>query len=152
MKAQDYLDIAKLYAERNSGCLKVAVGSAIVKNKHIISLGANRVFDNECRHKGCHRIKLYGEDSKNHRNPEDCLAIHSEIDAIAHAGTDLRGAVIFVTRYPCEGCAKAIIASGISEVFYGGTAEVSPLTRQMLCNEGIVPVHVKNWVEDPTDR
>ena len=152
MKPQDYLNIAKIYADSSSGCNKVAVGSVIIKQGQIVALGANRVFGNECKHHGCHRMRLYGEDSKNHRNPEDCLSIHSEIDAIAQAKTDLEGSTIFVTRYPCEGCTKAIIAAGISEVYYGGTTRVTPLTEKMLRGAGISLNFVEGLSEDHTYR
>lgn len=152
MKPQDYLDFAQLYAEKNSGCQKVAVGSVIVKHGNMISFGANREFSGECMEKGCHRIAVYGEDSKIHRNPEDCLAIHSEIDAICKSATFLHGCSIYVTRYPCEGCAKAIIAAGIKTVYYGGTAEASEMTKRMLWQEDIDLIHIRNWMEDDTDR
>ena len=152
MRPQYYLDTAKAYADIYSGCLKVAVGSLIVKDGDIISAGANRVLDNECRKYGCHRVRLYGEDSKSHRNPEDCLAIHSEIDAISKTRTSLSGATIYVTRYPCEGCAKAIIAAGIHRVYYGGTTKISPLTQKMFDFADIAVVHVEDWAEDHTDR
>lgn len=152
MKPQDYLDFAQLYAEKNSGCRKVSVGSVIVKHGNIISFGANREFSKQCEEKGCHRVLVYGDDSKAHRNPEDCLAIHSEIDAIAKSATFLYGCSIYVTRYPCEGCAKAIIAAGIQEVYYGGTAEASDMTKRMLDSAGVELIHIKNWSEDFTDR
>lgn len=152
MKAQDYLDFARLYAEKNSGCRKVAVGSVLVKHGNMISFGANREFSRQCKEKGCHRVLVFGEDSKIHRNPEDCLAIHSEIDAIAKSATFLHGCSLYVTRYPCEGCAKAIIAAGIQAVYYGGTAEPSDMTKHMLWEAGVDLIHVKNWSEDNTDR
>ena len=152
MKPQDFLDFAQLYAEKNSGCRKVAVGSVITKHGSMISFGANREFSGKCLEQDCHRVLKYGDDSKIHRNPEDCLAIHSEVDAIAKSATLLHGCEIYVTRYPCEGCAKAIIAAGIKTVYYGGTAEASDMTKQMLWEAGIDLIHIKNWSDDNTDR
>lgn len=49
-------------------------------------------------------------------------AIHAEMHAILNAmrlgGDKVRRGKIFVTTYPCHGCARHIIASGISEVYY----------------------------------
>lgn len=46
--------------------------------------------------------------------------VHSELNAILNfAGTSLKGCKIYVTLFPCNECAKAIIQSGISEVVYG---------------------------------
>lgn len=156
LNRKDFLDMAQVYANRLSGCKKVAVGSAIVNQEQVIALGANRAVPDLCKtHRGCLRVEKYGEDSKNHRNPEDCRAIHSEIDAIcraAAAGHPVAGSSIFVTRYPCEGCAKAIIAAGIKRVYYGGTTRISPQTSAMFENFGVDCIYIPDWKEDTSDR
>jgi deoxycytidylate deaminase len=49
-------------------------------------------------------------------------AIHAEMHAILNAmrlgGDKISNGKIFVTTYPCHGCARHIVASGISEVYY----------------------------------
>lgn len=154
---KDCLDMAQSYADKVSGCRKVAVGSAIVSTEgNVIAMGANRAVPDLCKTpRGCLRVEKYGEDSKNHRNPEDCRAIHSEIDAIcsaASSGVPVKGSSIFVTRYPCEGCAKAIIAAGIKKVYYGGTAHISPQTAVMFRAFGVDCVYISDWKEDNSDR
>lgn len=149
------LDIAHNYALSVSGCRKVAVGSLILKDRGVLSIGANKGIPNLCHMRGCLRVEKYGDDSKSHRDPADCRAIHSEIDAIcsaARSGTSLIDSTIIVTRYPCESCAKAIIAAGIKTVIYGGTANVSEQTREMFECFGVECVHIKDWREDLTDR
>lgn len=129
-----YLGLAGDYAKQMSGCTKVAVGSCIVTESGAIIFGANRAVPDLCRYKGCLRVELYGENSKTHRNPGDCRAIHSEIDAICKAarqGVSLEGATLYVTRYPCESCARAIIAAGIKTVVFGRSQPISAQTRQM---------------------
>lgn len=156
MTAAGYLDLAQKYADSATGCRKVAVGSLIVKNGHIIGFGANRAMpDLCCSPRGCMRVEKYGDDSKAHRNPEDCRAIHSEIDAICSAaceGIPLSGATIVVTRYPCESCAKAIITAGITKVIYGGTARISKQTEELFESNGVNWFHLSGWKEDNTDR
>ncbi len=53
---------------------------------------------------------------------EYCRAIHAEMDAITsvarNGGTSLQGAWLFSTTFPCHNCARHIIATGISKVFY----------------------------------
>jgi len=46
---------------------------------------------------------------------------HAELNAILNTrdGTALKGCKIYVTLFPCNECAKAIIQSGIKEVVYG---------------------------------
>ncbi|WP_448677275.1 anti-phage dCTP deaminase [Delftia acidovorans] len=49
-------------------------------------------------------------------------AIHAEMHAIINAmrlgGDRIHKGKIFVTTYPCHGCARHIVASGVSEVYY----------------------------------
>ena len=49
-------------------------------------------------------------------------AIHAEMEAILSAARNgkqgLRGGTIYVTTYPCENCAKHILATGISKIIY----------------------------------
>lgn len=149
------LDTAYQYAQKVSGCKKVAVGSVITKNDSVIAMGANRTMPDLCKCIGCLRVEKYGDDSKSHRNPEDCRAIHSEIDAITSAaqnGISLDGATIYVTRYPCEACARAIVSSGIRNVIYGGTARISDQTQILFDNYDIGCVYIPNWKEDNSDR
>lgn len=151
-KAHMYLDIANRYAREVSGCCKVQVGSAIVRDlflvtENIISIGANVDLFNECKAVGCHRIATYGDDSKNHRLPSDCLSTHSEIDAISKS-SDSSYCALFVTRYPCEACAKAIVSSGIKQVYYGREQEVTPLTQKLFDSNGVTCIHMKDWTEE----
>ena len=148
-----YLSLAGQYAKQFTGCTKVSVGSCIVKNGNIVAMGANRAIPDLCKIKGCLRVELYGDFSKLHRNPEDCRAIHSEVDAIGKAakcGVSTEGATIYVTRYPCEACARLIIASGIKRVVFGRNQPVSELTRQMFESAGVECYNCREYVEDDT--
>lgn len=148
--AHQILDRANLYALKNSGCNKVQVGSAILTTAGSLIFGSNYVIGNLCVIKGCQRIELYGEDSKNHRLPSDCRSLHSEINAICTAvanGKSTYSAKIYITRYPCEACARAIVAAGIREVYYGREQEISDQTKEIF-DLGRVKVYwVKDWIE-----
>ena len=138
MYADSYLNMANIYATERSGCLKVAVGSCITdKDGRILSFGANAAIPNLCQFEGCLRIKKYG--------PADCRAIHSEVDAIAHLERSARGGRIYVTRYPCEACARAIVAAGITEVYYGRKQCISEETEQIFAHNGVKSVQMTNW-------
>ena len=148
-----YLELAGKYAKEHTGCTKVSVGSCIVKNDSVVSLGANRAIPNLCAGRGCLRVELYGSNSKLHRNPEDCRAIHSEVDAIGKAarnGISLDGATIYVTRYPCEACARLIITAGIKKVVYGRNQKISDLTRHMFESAGVEFYNESRYMEDDT--
>lgn len=43
---------------------------------------------------------------------------HAELNAILNSRHDLNGSKIYVSLFPCNECAKAIIQSGIKEVVY----------------------------------
>ena len=44
--------------------------------------------------------------------------VHAELNAILNAGQPLDDCTIYVTLFPCNECAKAIIQAGITEVVY----------------------------------
>lgn len=142
------LSRAQSYADVNSTCAKVQVGSLIVTENYTVIHGCNHGIERNCRAKGCHRVERYGDDSKLHRLPSDCVAVHSEVDAICQAaktGVSLDRAVIFVTRYPCEACARAIVRAGIRKVVYGRKEPISDMTADMLFCAGVEVVHVDEW-------
>lgn len=158
-----FLDSAQEYADKNSTCAKVKVGSCIIPSipgspvttnfNHTV-YGCNHGVTN-CKENGCRRIKLYGEASKEHRLPSDCDALHSEIDAISTAakkGISTEGATIFVTRYPCEACARAIAASGIKKIYYGRKESISSYTALILADADIEVNHVVQWEREDNNE
>lgn len=149
MNSHSLLDLADSYAKLMSGCTKVQVGSVIISEKgDIVSFGANRTFPNLCKVRGCMRMEKYGENSKLHRNPEDCRALHSEVDAICNSRESLYGATIYVTRYPCEACARAIAASGVTTVIYGREQKISEETEHILADAHVYVIWEKGWIEE----
>lgn len=67
---------------------------------------------------------------------------HSELNAILnYRGGSLEGASIYVTLFPCNECAKAIIQSGIREVVYDSDKyEKTPgviASKKMLTSAGV---------------
>lgn len=154
---KDYLDAAQRYADYKSGCCKVAVGSVLIPaaDPRVTIYGCNKTYPVSCRSFGCRRIELYGEDSKNHRLPSDCRALHSEIDAITQSAKfeySTQGATMFVTRYPCEACARAIVNAGIKIVYYGREQEVSEETKKIFRSKHVKLVHVNTWTYEDTRR
>ena len=146
---KEALDAANSYAKYYSTCVKVQVGSVIETTSGLYVYGCNHGVMN-CKKNGCRRIRLYGENSKNHRLPSDCDALHSEVDAICkavHRGINLTGATIYVTRYPCESCARAIAESGIKQVYYGRGESISDYTKTILDYYG-VKIEKIDWTEE----
>jgi len=104
----EYFMSIALLASCRSPCQRLNVGSVIVKNNRIISMGYNGYIP------GAPHISRVSD------NHEQSI-IHSEINAItdcAKRGTSLENAKIYITHYPCINCFKSIAACGIKEVYY----------------------------------
>ena len=104
----DYFMSIALLASQRSPCRRLKVGSVIVKDGRLISMGYNG-FISGAPH--ISRVKDNHEQS----------IIHSEINAItdcAKRGTSLSNAKIYVTHYPCINCFRSIAASNIKEIVY----------------------------------
>ena len=148
---KDHLDQANNYAKQNSTCAKVQVGSLIIPRGRLVQVyGCNHGIM-KCNENGCRRVRLYGENSKIHRLPSDCDALHSEIDAISKAakdGIELNGATIYVTRYPCEACARAVCEAGITKVVYGRNETISDYTKLIFEMYGVNVIKVEDWTEE----
>ena len=44
--------------------------------------------------------------------------VHAELNAILNSKENLKNATIYVTLFPCNECAKAIIQAGIKKIYY----------------------------------
>jgi dCMP deaminase len=102
-----FMSIAVL-ASCRSPCERLHVGSVIVKNNRIISMGYNGFIA------GAPHISIV-------EHGHEQSTIHSEINALtdcARRGVSLDGATIYITHYPCINCFKAIAACGIKKIIY----------------------------------
>ena len=104
----EYFMSIALLASKRSPCSRLNVGSVIVKNNRIISMGYNGYIP------GAPHI------SRIENNHEQSI-IHSEINAIsdcAKRGTSLKDSKIYITHYPCINCFRSIAACEIKEIIY----------------------------------
>ena len=121
MKRDDYISwdeyfmgVAKLAAMRSKDP-NTQVGSCIVsEDNNILSMGYNGFP------KGCSDEEFPwerdGEDELSTKYP---FVTHSELNAILnYRGGSLVGAKLYVSLFPCNECAKAIIQTGINEIIY----------------------------------
>lgn len=119
MKRQGYLSwdeffmgVAMLSAMRSKDP-STQVGACIVSSDHkIVSTGYNG-FPRDCN------------DDLFPWNREGGMAdtkyayvVHAELNAILNSAVPVKGCQIYVTLFPCNECAKAIIQSGITGVIY----------------------------------
>lgn len=105
------MGIALLAAQRSKDP-NTQVGACIVSQDNIIiSTGYNGMP------KGCSDDEYPWErEGKDTKYP---YVVHAELNAILNAnGRDLQGSKLYVTLFPCNECAKAIIQSGVKEFYY----------------------------------
>ena len=139
MKREDYISwdeyfmgVAKLAAMRSKDP-NTQVGSCIVsEDNNILSMGYNGFP------KGCSDDEFpwerEGDDEISTKYP---YVTHSELNAILnYRGGSREGSKIYVTLFPCNECAKAIIQAGIKTVVYAdnkydGTPSVEASKRLM---------------------
>ncbi len=120
MKRMDYLSwdeyfmgVAMLSAQRSKDP-STQVGACIANRDHkILSVGYNGMPT------GCSDDVMAWERDGNPLDTKYLYVCHAELNAILNNdGGSLKGAIIYVTLFPCNECAKAIIQSGIREVVY----------------------------------
>jgi len=130
-----FMGVAQLAACRSKDP-GTQVGACIVSPEHkILSMGYNG-FPMGCsddEYPWCRE----GEDNKY------LYVAHSELNAILnYRGGSLEGTTIYVTLFPCNECAKAIIQSGIKEVVYDcdkyADQKNTICSKRMLKSAGVV--------------
>ena len=155
-QAKDILTLADNYAKLNTTCKKTAVGCYLIHSdgntgwRTVAAKGCNH-SEESCKQLGCLREQLFGNNSKEHRATCRCHGKHAEQDAIKK----LHGVTVsaaFVTRYPCEECAKALIDSGIKLVVYGREFQISEQTAKMFEEANVEVVHISDWNCDENDK
>ena len=152
---KDILTLADNYAKNNSTCMKTAVGCYIVSEtewRKVLAKGCN-CSEVSCKDEGCLREQKFGSNSKKHRSVCRCYGNHAEQDALKkiHAPVSLQGCSAFVTRYPCDECAKALIEAGIKLVVYGREFAISETAAKAFEDAGVEVVHIADWNCDEDD-
>jgi len=101
---QYFMSIAVLASGR-SPCQRLHVGSVIVKDNRLISMGYNGFLS------GAPHISIVKD------NHEQAI-VHSEINAItdcAKRGVQVANSTIYITHFPCINCFKTIASANIKK-------------------------------------
>lgn len=108
-----FMGIASLSAMRSKD-ENTQVGACIVSSENkILSLGYNGMPI------GCDDKDMPWKRSGVPIDTKYMYVCHAEFNAILNSpAPSLKGAKIYVTLFPCNECAKAIIQSGLSEIIY----------------------------------
>lgn len=118
-KRQDYISwdeyfmgIAILSAKRSKDP-STQVGACIVSSENkVISIGYNGMP------RGIHDDSACWEREGDFLNTKYAYVVHAELNAILNSRVSVQGCRIYVSLFPCNECAKAIVQSGIKEVMF----------------------------------
>ena len=89
------------------------VGACIVnQQKRIIGIGYNGFPY------GCSDDEFPWERNGDYLDCKYPYVVHAEPNAILNSTTSLENAILYVTLFPCNDCAKLIIQAGIKEIVY----------------------------------
>lgn len=130
-----YMRMAEELAKRST-CSRLQVGTVVTdaKLENVLAIGYNgnaKGLPNRC-------------DST---VPGNCGCIHSEVNALVKAPGAVKDKVVFVTNSPCVMCAKLMINSGVTHVFYR-MAYRDPSGIELLANAGVTPVLYNRWKDE----
>lgn len=107
-----FMGIALLSAQRSKDD-HTQVGACIVNaDRKIVSVGYNGMPT------GCSDDAMPWEREGAFLDTKYPFVCHAELNAILNSSTSLRDCTLYVTLFPCNECAKAIIQSGIRRVVY----------------------------------
>ena len=142
MKRQNVLDwntyfmaLAHLSAERSKDP-NTNVGAVIVDDMHrIVSIGYNGMPRN------CNDDEFPWEREGGFLTTKYAYVVHAELNAILNSPRSVSGCTLYVSLFPCNECAKAIIQSGIKAVYYESDKYADSdnviASKKMLLNAGV---------------
>jgi dCMP deaminase len=89
------------------------VGAAIIdKDKKVVSMGYNGMP------RGCNDEDFPWEREGGFLDTKYAYVVHAELNAILNSPRPVKDCTLYVSLFPCNECAKAIIQCGIREVVY----------------------------------
>ena len=140
-----FMGLAHLSALRSKDP-STQVGAAIVdENNRVVSVGYNGFP------KGCDDDEFPWSRDGGMLNSKYAFVVHAELNAILNSPRSVRGCTIYVSLFPCNECAKAIIQSGIKRVVYESDkyAETEGVlaSKRMLNAAGVELVQIPNTVQ-----
>jgi len=107
-----FMGIAYLSAMRSKDPI-TQVGACIVNAKQrIVGIGYNGLPY------GCDDATFPWDKSDNLVESKHGYVVHAELNAILNARGSLDGCTLYVTHFPCHECAKAIVQSGITHIYF----------------------------------
>lgn len=121
---------------------RLKVGCVCVRDRRIISTGYNGFLPG-------------AEHTPMMRNGHEQNTVHAEQNMVADCasrGVSIRGAIAYVTHYPCINCTKMLTASHITEVKYWKDYRNDPIAAKMFEEAGITVTKMCPGDDEPDDN
>lgn len=139
-----FMGLAHLSALRSKDP-NTQVGAAIVDENHrVVSVGYNGFP------KGCSDDEFPWERDGGVLTTKYAFVVHAELNAILNSPRSVSGCTIYVSLFPCNECAKAIIQSGIKRIVYESDkyqdSETTQASKRMLKAAGVELVRIENTI------
>ena len=84
------------------------------------------------------------------------FVVHAELNAILNSQRSVRGCTIYVSLFPCNECAKAIIQSGIKKIVYESDkyngVDTNIASKRMLRAAGVELVLISNTISIQVEK
>ena len=132
-----FMSIALLSAKRSADP-STQVGACIVdSNNKVVSIGYNGMP------RGIDDCNLSWNRNGTDLDSKYLYVCHAEFNAILNTrdGSQLKGCRVYVTLFPCNECAKAIIQAGIRKIYYESDkydgADNNVVSKKMLDMAGV---------------
>ena len=107
-----FMGLAHLSAKRSKDP-STQVGAVIVnEDKRIVDVGYNGFPY------GCDDKEFPWDREGDALHTKYAFVVHAELNAILNSTQSLKGCTLYVSLFPCNECAKAIIQSGIKHIVY----------------------------------
>ena len=142
---EDYfMGLAHLSALRSKDP-NTQVGACIIdEEKKVVSIGYNGMP------RGCDDHEFPWEREGGFLDTKYAFVVHAELNAILNSPRSVKDCTLYVSLFPCNECAKAIIQSGIRKIVYesdkyAGT-DGNIASRKMLEEAGVELVQMDHEV------
>lgn len=117
----EYFASMSLIASSRSPCERLHVGCVLVKDNRVLSMGYNGFFS------GAPHTSIV-------HDGHEIATIHAEQNAVSYAakeGISLKGAIAYITHFPCVNCFKILISAGIEKVYYIDDYKNDPINNEL---------------------
>ena len=114
---------------KRSDCKRAAVGCVITDNRgtKVYGIGYNG--------------GAAGDDHRCSDEPGNCGCVHAEANALIKCHSHDTSKIMYTTTFPCKVCAKLIVNSGFTDVYYNAKYRDDRESFEILLKAGITTYH-----------